>query len=118
MRAVVVGGECWVRDTTPPLRPEYRVLLQSPHVSFNSHILNSTLALGSQGTFPSREHGGLGMYEEGHLMGKAFLVTHSIATCYSGRGYMMELPGTVNPTYTSILGLRGGWLTCPAPLTS
>ena len=62
------------------------------------------------------------MYEEGltfvHLMGKAYLVTHSIATCYSGRGYMMELPGTVNPTYTSTLGLRGGWLTCPAPLTS
>ena len=62
----------------PPLRPQYRALLQSPHVSFNSRILNSALALGSQGTFPSREHGGLGMYDEGlaflHLMGKAYLV--------------------------------------------
>ena len=76
----------------PPLRPQYKALLQSPHVSYNSRILNSALALGSQGTFPSREHGGLGMYEEGlaflHLMGKAYLVTHLIATCYSGMGYI------------------------------
>jgi hypothetical protein len=61
----------------PLLRPEYRALLQSPQVSFNSRILNSALALGSQGTFPSREHGGLGMFDEGlaflHLMGKAYL---------------------------------------------
>ena len=106
--------ECY----NPPLRAEYKALLQSPHVSFNFRVLNSALVLGSQGTFPSREHGGLGMYDEGlaflHLMGKAYLVTHLITTCYSGRGCVMELPGTVNPTY----GLRGGWLTCPAPLTS
>jgi hypothetical protein len=110
--------ECY----NPPLRAEYKALLQSPHVSYNSRILNSALALGSQGTFPSREHGGLGMYEEGlaflHLMGKAYLVTHLIVTCYSWRGCMMELPGTVNPTNTLTLGLRGGWLTCPASLTS
>ncbi len=66
--------ECY----NPPLRAEYKALLQGPHVSYNSRILNSALALGSQGTFPSREHGGLGMYEEGlaflHLMGKAYLV--------------------------------------------
>ena len=74
------GGGRRVLDEryNPPLRPEYRALLQSPHVSFNSRILNSTLALGSQGTFPSREHGGLGMFDEGlaflHLMGKAYLV--------------------------------------------
>jgi hypothetical protein len=65
----------------PPLRPEYQALLLSPHVSFNSRILNSSLALGSQGTFPSREHGGLGMYDEGlaflHLMGKSYLVLRS-----------------------------------------
>jgi hypothetical protein len=74
-----VLGECF----NPPMRPEYKILLQSPHVSFNSRILNSALALGSQGTFPSREHGGLGMYDEGlaflHLMGKSYLVLRSPA---------------------------------------
>ena len=61
------GGGRRVLDEryNPPLRPEYRALLQSPHVSSNSRILISTLAQGSQGTFPSREHGGLGMYDEG-----------------------------------------------------
>jgi hypothetical protein len=74
------GGGRRVLDEryNPPLRPEFEALLQSPHVSFNSRILNSALAYGSQGTFPSREHGGLGMYEQGlaflHLMGKAYLV--------------------------------------------
>jgi hypothetical protein len=101
-----------MRGTTPLLCPEYRALLQSPHVSFNSRILKSAMALGSQGTFPSREHGGLGMYDEGlaflHLMGKAYIVTHLIATCYPGRCCLMELPGTVNPMPTSTLGLRGG----------
>jgi hypothetical protein len=94
------------------LCPEYRALLQSPHVSFNSRILKSAMALGSQGTFPSREHGGLGMYDEGlaflHLMGKAYLVTHLIATCYPGRCCLMELSRTVNPTSASQLGLGGG----------
>ena len=49
--------------------------------SYNSRLLNSALALGSQGTFPSREQGGLGMYKQGlpflHLMGKSYLVFRS-----------------------------------------
>jgi len=53
--------ECY----NPPLRAEYKALLQIPHVSYNSRILNSALALGSQGTFPSREHGGLGTVRGG-----------------------------------------------------
>ena len=83
MRVVVVGKKCWGRISTPPLRPQYKALLQSPHVSYNSRILNSALAYGSQGTFPSREHGGLGMYDQGlaflHLMGKAYLVLRTPA---------------------------------------
>ena len=67
----------------PPLRPQYRALLQSPHVSYNSRILKSALAYGSQGTISSREHGGLGMYDQGlaflHLMGKAYLVLRTPA---------------------------------------
>ena len=58
----------------PPLDEGYKALLKGPHVSYNSRLLNSALALGSQGTLPSREQGGLGMYEQGlaflHLMGQ------------------------------------------------
>ena len=41
-----------------------------------SATLNSALALGSQGTLPSREQGGLGMYQGLaflHLMGKVYI---------------------------------------------
>ena len=65
----------------PPLDEGYKALLKWPHVSYNSRLLNSALALGSQGTFPSREQGGLGMYKQGlpflHLMGKSYLVFRS-----------------------------------------
>ena len=65
----------------PPLDEGYKALLKGPHVSYNSRLLNSALALGSQGTLPSREQGGLGMYEQGlaflHLMGKVYLVLRS-----------------------------------------
>jgi len=36
----------------PPLDEGYKALLKEPHVSYNSRLLNSALALGSQGTFP------------------------------------------------------------------
>jgi hypothetical protein len=60
----------------PPLDEGYKALLKEPHVSYNSRLLNSALALGSQGTLPSREQGGLGMYQGLaflHLMGKVYI---------------------------------------------
>ena len=60
----------------PPLDEGYKALLKGPHVSYNSRLLNSALALGSQGTLPSREQGGLGMYQGLaflHLMGKVYI---------------------------------------------
>lgn len=67
----------------PPLRSQYKALLQSPHVSYNSRLLNGALALASQGTFPSREQGGLGMYDQEmaflHFFGKDYLVLRTPA---------------------------------------
>ena len=65
----------------PPLDAEYQALLLEPHISHNSRLLNSALALGSQGTFPSREQGGLGMHEQYaaflSLFGKSYLAMRS-----------------------------------------
>ena len=96
---------------TPPLDEGYKALLKWPHVSYNSRLLNSTLALGFQGTFPSREQGGLGMYEQGlaflHFMGKHTLcfaaplkgATHLIATCSTGRFCLMAPLGTTGSSW-------------------
>ena len=115
------GGGRRVLDEgyNPPLRPEYKVLLQSPHVSFNSRILNSALALGSQGTFPSREHGGLGMYDEGlaflHLMGKACALSTCARRvhCLCAQGALsMCAGGTVHVRREHRLCARGALSMC------
>ena len=55
--------------------------MKEPHVSHNSRLLNTALAMGSQGVFPSKQLGGLGMHEQYaaflHLFGKAYLVLRS-----------------------------------------
>jgi hypothetical protein len=60
----------------PPIDDEYWEFLKLPHVSADSRLLNSALAMGSQGVFPSRAMGGLGFHEQryGHvsLMGKTY----------------------------------------------
>ena len=107
------GGGRRVLDerSNPPLRPEYKVLLQSPHVSFNSRILKSSLALGSQGTFPSREHGGLGMYDEGlaflHLMGKAC----ALSTC-ARRVHCLCAQGALSMCAGGTVHVRRGHCPC------
>ena len=70
----------------PPLDAEYQALLLEPHISHNSRLLNSALALGSQGTFPSREQGGLGMHEQYaaflSLFGKSYLAALTMGAAH------------------------------------
>ena len=62
----------------PPIDPDYMDFLMLPHVSQDSRLLNSALAMGSQGVFPNKAMGGVGFVQHsyGHvfLMGKVYLV--------------------------------------------
>ena len=67
----------------PPIDPEYMDFLMQPHVSQDSRLLNSALAMGSQGVFPNKAMGGVGFVQHsyGHvfLMGKVYLVMRRCA---------------------------------------
>jgi hypothetical protein len=62
----------------PPIDDEYLSMMQQPHFSHDSRLINSALALGSQCTAPSRAIGGLGFHEQHYahlgLLGTAYLV--------------------------------------------
>mgnify|MGYP000181423337 CR=1 FL=1 len=62
----------------PPIDEEYLRIIQQPHFSHDSRLINSSLALGSQCTAPSRAIGGLGFHEQFYahlsLLGKTYLV--------------------------------------------
>lgn len=51
-------------EYNPPIDAEYLRLLRDPHFSHDSRLLNSALALGTQGVYPSRAMGGLGFHEQ------------------------------------------------------
>jgi len=48
----------------PPIDADYLRILQQPHFSHDSRLINAALALGSQCTAPSRAMGGLGFHEQ------------------------------------------------------
>jgi len=62
----------------PPMEVEYHDLIRQPHMSTDSRLLNSALAMATQCVFPNRSLGGLGFHEQkyGHvsLMGKVYCV--------------------------------------------
>jgi hypothetical protein len=62
----------------PPIDADYLRILQQPHFSHDSRLINAALALGSQCTAPSRAMGGLGFHEQHYahlsLLGKTYLV--------------------------------------------
>ena len=72
------GKEVLGPDLNPPIDAPYLALLKELHFSHNSRLINSQLAMGSQGTFPSRDVGGLGFHDQPaaflHLFGKSYLV--------------------------------------------
>jgi hypothetical protein len=62
-------------------------------VSADSRLLNSALAMGSQGVFPSRAMGGLGFHEQryGHvsLMGKTYCVMYGLGANNAFDSYLL-----------------------------
>ena len=47
----------------PPIDADYMRILQEPHMSKDSRKLNNALAMGTQGTYPSKALGGLAWHE-------------------------------------------------------
>ncbi len=78
------GKEVLGPDLNPPIDAPYLALLKDLHFSHNSRLINSQLAMGSQGTFPSRDVGGLGFHDQPtaflHLFGKSYLLMRNPAT--------------------------------------
>jgi hypothetical protein len=77
----------------PPIDDVYWEFLKLPHVSADSRLLNSALAMGSQGVFPSRAMGGLGFHEQryGHvsLMGKTYCVMFGLGANNAFDSYLL-----------------------------
>ena len=65
-------------DFNPPIDADYLRIMQQPHFSHDSRLINAALALGSQCTAPSRAMGGLGFHEQHYahlsLLGTTYLV--------------------------------------------
>ena len=66
----------------PPIDAEFLCIMQQPHFSHDSRLINAALALGSQCTAPSRAFGGLGFHEQFYLRApqRAGLVNEFYAT--------------------------------------
>ena len=67
----------------PDIDAAYLAFLQQPHVSSNSRLLNTALATGTQGVFPTKAMGGAGFVSHHYgyvfLMGKrTYLVMHDV----------------------------------------
>ena len=70
-------------EFNPPIDAEYRVLLDMDHISRDSRLLNSHLAMATQSVTPSRKDGGLTWHEQGGyshlaLFGKTYCVMHGM----------------------------------------
>ena len=67
-----------------PIDPEYLAILQLPHMSADSRLLNERLAMGTLGVSPSRSMGGLGFHKQrfGHvsLLGKTYCLMYGLGS--------------------------------------
>ncbi len=60
------GGKAFLGpEYNPPIDEDYLELLNLPHFSHDSRLLNAALAMGTQGVYPSRAMGGLGLHVGG-----------------------------------------------------
>jgi hypothetical protein len=77
----------------PDIDAAYLAFLQQPHVSSDSRLLNSALAMGTQGVFPTKAMGGAGFvsHHYGHvfLMGKTYLVMHRVSSNNAFDNFLM-----------------------------
>jgi hypothetical protein len=69
-------------EYNPPIAKDYLSFLQLDHIASDSRFLNDAVAMGSQGVFPTKALGGLGLVHNhyGHLflMGKPYLVLRNL----------------------------------------
>ena len=77
----------------PPIDPEYLAILQLPHMSADSRLLNERLAMGTLSVSPSRSMGGLGFHEQrfGHvsLLGKTYCLMYGLGSNNSFDNYLL-----------------------------
>ena len=72
---------------------DYPELLNLPHFSHDSRLLNAALAMGTQGVYPSRAMGGMGFHEQYYahlaLYGKTYLALYQVGTNNAWDSYLL-----------------------------
>jgi len=89
------GTHILVPVYNPPIDPEYLAILQLPHMSADSRLLNERLAMGTLSVSPSRSMGGLGFHEQ--RIGHVSLLGTYTASC-TAKAATMPLLTTSCPT--------------------
>jgi hypothetical protein len=89
------GAHILVPVYNPPIDPEYLAILQLPHMSADSRLLNERLAMGALSVSPSRSMGGLGFHEQ--RIGHVSLLGTYTASC-TAKAATMPLLTTSCPT--------------------
>jgi hypothetical protein len=81
-------------EYNPPIDEDYLELLNLPHFSHDSRLLNAALAMGTQGVYPSRAMGGLGFHEQYYahlaLYGKTYLALYQVGANNVWDNYLLS----------------------------